>query len=112
MSALVSCRGLETLNSGVLGVAVAACEKDLRTMERAIRIRAPTVNVVRDISTKNTTPFGEAEVSSLGTKEPRAKRLCSRTRDGHKGKVCEEGTHLGRSGEPLACVTCTSSYAR
>jgi len=45
VSALVFCRELGTLDSGVLGVAVAGCEKDFRIIERAIRIRAPTINV-------------------------------------------------------------------
>ncbi len=103
---LVFRRELGTLDSGVLGVAVAACPKGLGIIERATRIRAPTVNVVHvvDISSKSTTQIVEAEVSNLRANEEQrsegaaSKSLCSSNRDRIKRESWEEGKHLGNVG--------------
>jgi len=108
VSALVFSRELGTLDSGVLGVAVAACQKGSGTIERATRIRAPTVNVVHVVrilagrrlrhSEKRKSAMSE-QMRNKEVKEPRANRLCSRNRNGNEGEVWEEGKHhLGNVG--------------
>lgn len=84
------------LDSGVLGVAVAACERGLGTIKRAMRIETPTVNVVHVVrmvaprmcphSEKRKLAVSE-RVMNRQAKEPRAIRLCLKDKDPNRGEV-------------------------